>query len=100
MTDANWQEPPGAVISPPPDFAEVPEQQSTWPTVIGVISIVLGSLGVVSYGCCGTFGVLIGPMMMNMAPAEEIDPASKAQMDVMQQFTWPALASGLIASVL
>jgi len=49
MDPSPTSEPPA--ISPPPMDAAPPARQSSWPTAIGIIAIVFGSMGVLCYGC-------------------------------------------------
>ncbi|MCH2132372.1 MAG: hypothetical protein MK116_01355 [Phycisphaerales bacterium] len=43
----------GSAFSPPSDYSAAPalRQAARWPSVIGVISIILGSLGILCWGC-------------------------------------------------
>ncbi len=56
-------------MPPPSDPAEVPP--STWPTVIGVIAIVLGGLGAL-FGCLGAFSPLFMGMMQSVVPEGQV----------------------------
>lgn len=56
-----------AMSSPPTEGEFVDETQSKWPTVFGVISIIIGSLGILCYGC-NSVGTIMQPMLSGMAP--------------------------------
>ncbi len=56
-------------ITPPSDPGEVPP--STWPTVIGVITIVFGGLGALG-GCFGAFAPFFIGMMQSMVPEDQV----------------------------
>lgn len=72
---------------PPQHPGELPAQQSAWPSVIGIIMIVLGSLGVAMYACGGVFTVLM-PALMGAAASSgaQSDPILAAQTDVTQRY--------------
>ena len=85
----------------PPTYADptmIPERRSSWPTVVGTVSIVLGALGILMYGCCGTFGTILGPTMVGMAPPGEIDPVTMAQMDVIKRYMVFSVAANVFAA--
>ncbi len=56
-------------MTPPVGLGELPDLPSKWPSVIGVISIVFGSLGLVCYGC-NSLSTMLSPMMQNALPPE------------------------------
>jgi hypothetical protein len=58
-------------FSTPPDFV-VPQREPTWPKVIGIISIVIGSLGLL----CNCFGLVALPMTSQML---EVMPGMQGQ---------------------
>ena len=87
--------------APPTSYDPVMlERRSSWPTVVGTISIVLGALGILMYGCCGMLGAVLGPMMIGMAPPGEIDEVTKAQMDALRQYMPYTLVLGVAATAL
>ena len=51
----------------------IPPAPSVWPTVIGTISIVLGAMGLLCYGC-GAIGELVTPLLANVVPEEALGP--------------------------
>lgn len=57
-----------------PESLDLPPDPPSWPKVIGIISIVLGSLGLVCGGC-GTIMTPFLPKLMEMgAPGQEVPP--------------------------
>ncbi len=71
-------------MAPPSGVGELPPNPSRWPTVIGVISIVLASLGLAG-GCCGMVSPFISGFFIDMAadagqlPAEQIQQMRASQ---------------------
>ena len=62
-----------------PLFEAVPEEPPSWPKVVGIISIVLGGLGLVCNGC-GSAYFVIGPSFfasMMKTTVEELPPNMK-----------------------
>ncbi len=51
----------------------IPPAPSVWPTVIGTISIVLGVMGLLCYGC-SSIGAMLGPLLANVVPPEVLGP--------------------------
>lgn len=85
MTNANWQQPQG-MMTPPVDFEGVPDQPSKWPTVVGVIGIVLASIGLLC-GCAGYFAVPLQRWGMSMQSQSGIaNPVAEAQLKVAEQY--------------
>jgi hypothetical protein len=77
--DQYGQGPQEPMFSPPPDapmhdagYVDVPE--TSWPKVIGIISIVLASLGLACYGC-QSVSTIFQPMMVGAMPEEMRPPA-------------------------
>ncbi len=65
---------PGRYISPPAPptevgYAETPPKQSSWPTIIGVIAIVLGAGGAL-IGCFGALSPFFLDAMMSAMPPQ------------------------------
>ncbi|MHC4446467.1 MAG: hypothetical protein ACYSXF_01490 [Planctomycetota bacterium] len=54
----------------------IPPAPSVWPTVIGTISIVLGAMGLLCYGC-GAIGEVVGQFAARVAPQEGIAPQAQ-----------------------
>lgn len=93
MTD-----PTDPVATPPPapptkqgDFVPVKPPES-WPTVIGVISIIFGSLGVLSNVCGGVFLFLSEPLM-SLVPEEQ---ASEMEAQMSSSMPYPFMQGGLM----
>jgi hypothetical protein len=68
MSEAQGQAPHGQSVQPP-EFLDLPPDPPAWPKVIGIISIVFGSLGIGCMGCSGV-GLVIQPMFMGSAEAQ------------------------------
>ncbi len=49
----------------------IPPAPSVWPMVIGTISIVVGAMGLLCYGC-GAIGEMLGPLLANVVPSEAL----------------------------
>ena len=62
--------PPPALMTPPVDPGEIPQQPSAWPMVIGVIAIIFGSLAILQ-GCFGAVSTLFMSSLSAIAPAEQ-----------------------------
>ncbi len=94
-------EPP--MVTPPMEADALPPKASRWPTVIGVIAIIVASLGLAG-GCCGMFSPFISGFFIDMAadsgsvPPEQIAVMRASQPPVV----WVLFASliGLGLSVL
>ena len=74
---------PATPMAPPTDTDAPEAKPPSWPTVIGVIAIVFGSLGIFQ-GCAG----LASPFITRMALSnpDALPPQSRAQLEVTQQF--------------
>lgn len=68
MSEAHGQSPHEQPVQTP-DFLDLPPDPPAWPKVIGIISIVFGSLGIGCMGCSGV-GLVIQPMFMGSAEAQ------------------------------
>lgn len=64
----------GAPIDPMDESLEVSLEPAGWPTPIGVISIVLASLGLLCYGC-QSGATIMNPMFMGMIPEDQRPPS-------------------------
>lgn len=74
--------PPGAL--PPIETGGLPPPISKWPSVVGTISIVLASLGLVCYGC-GTVNGLVSAFMGGIAaPGQQPPPPAPGPVAAMQ----------------
>ncbi len=75
-----------AAMTPPTELGDAPERRSTWPTVIGILAIVFGALGVLG-ACMGmasyVFVAIVGGQMQGMPGVQ------KAQLEVMRQYMVP-----------
>jgi hypothetical protein len=60
-------------MTPPSEIDDAPPEPSKWPTVIGAISIVFGSLGLVCYGCM-SLNTIATPMLVGMVPEDQRPP--------------------------
>ena len=60
-------------MTPPSEVGELPAKPSGWPTAIGAISIIFGSLGVLCYGC-GAGWTMVTPMLLSGMPADQRPP--------------------------
>lgn len=82
-----WNAPQDAgMMTPPTEGGYLEERPTRWPTVIGVIAIVLASLGMLC-----TCGSVFSPQFLKWAQeqaqkAGRSDPAMDAQIEVMSQF--------------
>lgn len=73
------------------DFVPVKPPES-WPTVIGVISIIFGSLGVLSGACGGAFLLLSGPLVSMIPEAQ----ASEMEVQLSSGLPYPVLQGGVM----
>jgi uncharacterized membrane protein HdeD (DUF308 family) len=84
---------------PPSNFEPMvmPQSQSSWPTVIGIISIVLGSLAAL-----GGVYQAIAPFLMSFASSivPENDEQAGVMFEAMAKWRFPLLGVGLVALVL
>lgn len=88
--DAEQQVPPPLPAAPPtmPGVLTIPDRPATWPSVVGIICIVLGALGVLGgmWGIASNVMVLLGTMpvqAMGAGPAEpDLVPKIESMMPV------------------
>jgi hypothetical protein len=78
-------------MAPPTEPGEIERPRTQWPMVVGVISIVLGSLGVLG-GLCGTIGQLFMGTLMSMAE----DPEAQKMAGAMAAATPYQATSGVM----
>ncbi len=89
--------------TPPSEVGELPPDPSRWPTVIGVSSIILASLGLAG-GCCGMASPFISSFFLDMAAdggqmsAEQIQHMRASQPPAL--WVIPASLIGLALSTL
>ncbi len=62
--------PPPALMTPPVEPGEIPHPPSAWPKVIGVITIIFGSLAILQ-GCLGAVSTLFLGAFASVAPQEQ-----------------------------
>ena len=70
MTTAGPQMPPPTPMTPPTDAGAIPPKPSSWPTVIGVIAIILGSLATLQ-GCMGLGWPALAALFTSALPEEQ-----------------------------
>ncbi len=87
-----------STMSPPPQQpGEIPAQPSTWPTVLGIISIVLASLGILTNLCGGVAAVFMPAIMGAIGDAApKDDPMIKVQVELAHRFMAFNLANAVI----
>ena len=97
---------PPAAGAPPVEGGFLPEKRSTWPTVIGIIAIIFGSLGAAYNGLCAPASMamsgLLKSMFQNMAqsaPGAGME-MQVAQMEAMQQYLPANLVVYLTSAIL
>lgn len=57
--------------------------RSKWPAIIGTISIVLGGLGLLCYGC-GSLNTIVSPMLVSAMPEDQRPATPQGMMLVLQ----------------
>ena len=77
MTTTGPPMPPPTPMTPPTDVAAIPPKQSTWPMVIGIIAIILGSLAALG-GCFGLVSSLFLDQFMSLVPQGEAEEMTSA----------------------
>ena len=80
-------------MTPPSEVGELPPKPSGWPTALGAISIVFGSLGLVCYGCVSVNTVL-SPWLVTMVP-EDQRPVTPQGIQLFVQIFQMCAATGL-----
>ena len=90
-------------MSAPETSYAAPKQESSWPKAIGIISIVIASVGIAYYVLCGIGGTLVNTALVE-AMAESVPEAQRAQMEasaeIQQRYLVPNLASSCFALAL
>ncbi len=72
MTTTGPPMPPPTPMTPPTDAAAIPPKQSTWPTVIGIIAIIFGSLATLG-GCMGLGWPLVAGLFTSVMPEDQAE---------------------------
>jgi hypothetical protein len=80
---------------PPVEAPMLPDQPAKWPTVFGVIGIILASLGLLG-GCCGVLWPLAMPRYVAWLESQEGVP--QEQVDIMKA-SMPPVAWTMLASL-
>jgi hypothetical protein len=78
---------PGLMVRP-----KVP----VWPSVIGIVAIVVGAIGLVQYGCFGLIGQVIGQIALETMRESGFDDAmTAAPMEAQRKYMVPSILSTL-----
>ena len=72
MTTTGPQIPPPTPITPPTDAGAIPPRKTTWPMVLGIIAIILGSLATLR-GCMGIGSSAIFGLFASAMPEEQAE---------------------------
>jgi len=85
--DQQWDSPDNSsMMTPPVEGGALEEKPTKWPTVIGVIGIVLSSLGLIC-GCTGYFTVPLQRMVAGMQPPNApTSVLSEVQLQIAEQY--------------
>lgn len=89
---------PAIPLAPPIPAHEIRPRPSRWPKVIGVISVVLGSLGVLG-GICGTLAMVVGQGVMTLAAQQQQGASAVQAMQDQTSFTVLSLLTGLLLAL-
>lgn len=87
-------------MSPPVYGGEIPAPPKTWPTVIGVIMIIVAVLGLLQNMCGGVVSVLMPAIQSGMPAEANDDPVFAAQMDLTMRYMPFYVANAVILIVL
>lgn len=86
---------------PPTRVEAAPPRPAVWPTVIGIIAIVVGAMGAMANGCGGLVGgVIIVVVADRLRGNALIDPVTVAQMDVLRGHMGLTVTSAVAALAL
>jgi hypothetical protein len=102
--DQQWSSPEGSPMMSPPSSGEpmAEERATKWPTVIGIIGIILASLGLICT-CPGFFSLQLQRWGNDMAAQSgQANPVGEAQLKAAEQFhifTLGLLAVGLFVTL-
>ena len=83
-------------MTPPVHGGDIPSRPKTWPTVIGVIMIIVASLGLLQNVCGGIVGVLMPALIQSMPAEAADDPSFKAQIEIGKRFLPFQLANAVV----
>jgi hypothetical protein len=84
MMDQPSSEFPSPPVEPSPEEPMLEAEPATrWPMTVGIISIVLGALGLLCYGC-NSGSTLITPMMVSSIPEDQRPPTPQGVQLIMQ----------------
>jgi len=72
-------------MSPPVSPAEMPPAQSAWPTVLGILCVVIGVMGFLMYGVNAAFGM--------MAFQSKANPTYETMLEVSEKHDWAIRAT-------
>ncbi len=75
MTTTGPQMPPPTPMTPPTDAGAIPPKPSSWPTVIGIIAIIFGSLATLQ-GCMGLGWPLVAGLFTSAMPEDQAEMMS------------------------
>ncbi|MCI0363728.1 MAG: hypothetical protein L0219_07585 [Phycisphaerales bacterium] len=98
MTSGDFQ--PLSQVPPPTEFSGIPDTPSKWPTVIGVIGIILASLGLFG-GCCGVAYPWLWPFYLDfLSNQPNITQDQIDQIVASQPPVWWMLVGGIMGLIL
>ena len=83
-------------MTPPVHGGDIPTGPKTWPTVIGVIMIIVASLGLLQNVCGGIVGVLMPALIQSMPAEAADDPSFKAQIEIGKRFLPFQIANAVV----
>jgi hypothetical protein len=91
----------GPLMSPPQQFGETTAEPSNWPTVLGIIMIVIASLGLLQNACGGVASLFMPSLMSGLAQsASPDDPMIAAQVEMSRRFMVWNVINALVMIVL
>jgi hypothetical protein len=89
------------MMTPPMQTGGVPARPTSWPMVIGIILIVVASLGLLSNGCGGVANLFMPAIMSRMQQQSgQSDPIVQVQMDIIHKYIGWNIANALVMVVL
>lgn len=88
-------------MTPPSFGGAMPQQQSVWPTAIGVILVIIGCAGLLMYGCGSMFTIFF-PMLMDKAAqgGGQVNAVTKAQFEVIEKYFVWNISNAVVLSLL
>lgn len=85
--------------TPPTEPGALPPAGPAWPKVVGIFSIVIGSLGIAAHAC-GVIGTVFGRMAMSMIPdSSKVPPEQQASLSAISQHA-PIMIAGSTLSMI